>query len=480
MAVAAARPAARVHRQALIVSVASLAGNVSNYVFTVVAARLLVPASFGELSALMAVLVVGIVPAMSVQTGVALYVATVERTSARRSGIGSAVGLGVGLGAAVGVTALACAPVLVALLHLRGAGPALVLPVALTAFPVYGALCGVLQGRQRFGSLALVMGLDTVLRIGGAIVGLVIGRSATAALVGLATGIMLATAAAFVLCGRPWPARPAPALLRGVAHAAYATVGLVVLLNLDVILARNVLSAHASGVYAVGAVLAKAAYWLPQAVALVVLPRLADSAGRGAALRAGVLAVLAIDTPVVLFAALVGPRLLPVIGGAGYRGEVVPLWLFALTGSLLAVAQLLLFSRVASGDVRSILAVWLAIGAEVCLVVGRFHGSVTAVVGSAATVAGLLVLAGAVVEIRSVRVPPFRSGAAGNGDGGSRDAGTDGHQHGGLGDPAVGPALPVPAEPADDRDGGGDTGPAEHEPRHRPRVHLPHERAGDQ
>ncbi len=461
------------HRQALIVSVASLASNASSYVFTVVAARLLVPSSFGELSALMAVLVVGIVPAMSVQTGVALHVAKGRRD------IRPAVGVGALLGAAVGVLALAGAPVLVELLHLRGAGPALVLPVALLAFPVLGALSGVLQGRQRFGTLAVVMGLDTVLRIGGAIVGLLIGRSPTAALVGLATGILLATSAAFVLCQRPWPTRPSNVLLRGVAHAGYATVGLVVLLNLDVILARNVLPAHGSGVYAVGLVFTKAAYWLPQAVAVVVLPRLADQANRRAVLRAGVLAVVAIDAPVVLVAALFGPELLPIVGGAGYRGEPVVLWLFALTGSLLAVAQLLLFSRIASGDVRSILAVWVAVGLEIGLVAWRLDGSVTAVSGAAATVAGLLVLVGAIVEVRSELRPV---GVPGSGDhhSGGGDAGTERDQHGGLGDPPVGPVLPVPAEPARDRDHRRHPGAAEYDVAQRTRVHLPQQRTGEQ
>jgi O-antigen/teichoic acid export membrane protein len=475
MTVAASRPVrpvrpGRAHRQALVVSVASLASNASSYVFTVVAARLLVPASFGELSALMAVLVVGVVPAMSVQTGVALYVASSGGRDRR-----AAVGVGLALGVAVSVLALAGAPVLVGLLHLRGAGPALVLPVALLAFPVLGALSGVLQGRQRFGTLAVVMGLDTVLRIGGAIVGLLIGRSPTAALTGLAAGILLATSAAFVLCGRPWPARPPRTLLRGVAHAGYATVGLVVLLNLDVILARTVLPAHGSGVYAVGLVLTKAAYWLPQAVAVVVLPRLADRANHRSALRAGVLAVVAIDAPVVLVAALFGPELLPLVGGAGYRGEPVVLWLFALTGSLLAVAQLLLFSRIASGDVRSILAVWVAVGLEIGLVTWRLGGSVTAVSGAAATVAGLLVLVGAVVEVRSVRVRPSRDDHSGGGD-----PGADRDQHGGLGDPAVGPVLAVAAEPARDGDDRGDPGTAEHHVAGRARVHLPQQRAGEQ
>jgi O-antigen/teichoic acid export membrane protein len=459
----------RVRRQALIVTVASLGSNASSYLFTVVAARLLVPAAFGELSALMAVLVVGVVPAMSVQTGVALRVAALGRGGGRREQ-GAAVGLGLALGAAVGMLALLAVPVLTVALHLRGPAAALMLPVALVAFPVFGSLSGVLQGRQRFGALALVMGLDTVLRIGGAIAGLVLGRSPAAALAGLAAGALVATSAAYLVCGRPAPARPSGVLLRRVGHAGYATVGLVVLVNLDVILARTALPGHESGVYAVGAVLTKIAYWLPQAVAVILLPRLAHGAGRRAALAGGVLAVVCIDVPVVLGGALFGADLLPLIGGAGYRGEAAPLWLFALTGMLLAVGQLLLYSRLAAGDVRSIAAVWIGVLAEIGLVRWWLGGSVFTVAAAAASVAGFLILAGILVEV----------GGAGHRDGRGGDPGADGGQHGGLGDVPVGPGLAVPAEPPGDGGGGRDAGSAEHDPSHRPRIHLPHQRTSDE
>jgi len=465
-----ARPA-RVRRQALIVSVASLGGNASSYVFTVVAARLLAPTAFGELSALMAVLVVGLVPAMSVQTGVALRVAALGLGSGGgRREQGGAVGFGLALGAGAGALALVAAPVLTALLHLRGPAAALLLPVALTAFPVLGSLSGVLQGRQRFGALALVMGLDAGLRVGGAMTGLVLGRSPAAALAGLSAGVLLATSAAYVLCGRPRPVRPSGVLLRRVGHAGYATVGLVILVNLDVILARTALPGHESGVYAVGAVLTKIGYWLPQAIAVVLLPRLADGAGRRAALARGVLAVASIDALVVLVGALFGADLLPLIGGAGYRGEAAPLWLFALTGTLLAVGQLLLYSRLAAGDVRSIVAVWIGVLAEIGLVRWWLGGSVTTVAAAAASVAGFLVLAGLIVEI----------GGAGHRDRRGGDPGADGGQHGGLSGVPVGPGLPVPRDPAGDGDSGGDAGPAQHDPPQRPRIHLPHQRTGDE
>lgn len=449
---------------------ASLAGNASSYVFTVVAARLLAPAAFGELSALMAVLVVGVVPAMSVQTGVALRVAALGRGGGRQEQ-GGAVGFGLALGATVGTLGLLAAPLLTRLLHLRGPAAALILPVALFAFPVLGSLAGVLQGRQRFGALALVMGLDALLRVGGAIAGLAVGRAPATALAGLAAGVLAAATTAYVLCGRPKPALPSAVLLRRVGHALYATVGLVVLVSLDVILARTTLAGHESGVYAVGAVFAKIAYWLPQAVAVVVLPRLARGAAtRRSTLARGLLAVVCIDAPVVLVAAVFGRDLLPLVGGAGYRGEAVPLWLFALTGSLLAVGQLLLYSRLAAGDVRSVVAVWIAVAAEVALVRWWLGGSVVAVASAAGCAAAFLVLAGVVVEV----------GGAGNRDGRGGDPAADGGEHGGLGDISVGPVLAGAGDPAGDGHPGGDAGAAQHDPRERPRVHLPHQRTGDE
>src|SRR3954470_21232605 len=58
---------------AAMVSVAFLAANGLAYVFTVLAARALVPAAYGELAALMSVLLVCTVPATGVQTAAALF-----------------------------------------------------------------------------------------------------------------------------------------------------------------------------------------------------------------------------------------------------------------------------------------------------------------------------------------------------------------------------------------------------------------------
>ena len=63
-------------------------------------------------------------------------------------------------------------------------------------------------------------------------------------------------------------------------RASGPLLGFVLLLNLDVLLARHHLTAAQAGEYAVAAIFAKVAFWLPQGVGVVLLPRLADAGHR--------------------------------------------------------------------------------------------------------------------------------------------------------------------------------------------------------
>src|SRR5688500_8314473 len=115
-----ARTAPRLLGPAVLVSVAYLATNALAYAFTVLAARVLAPAAFRELAALLAVLLAGAVPATGLQTAAALYLGRDRdgdraRALARLHGTAVVAGLVVVAG---GV--LAAAPV-TALLHLPDA-----------------------------------------------------------------------------------------------------------------------------------------------------------------------------------------------------------------------------------------------------------------------------------------------------------------------------------------------------------------------
>ncbi|WP_260190107.1 lipopolysaccharide biosynthesis protein [Actinophytocola gossypii] len=382
---------------ALLVSVGVAGNQAASYLLNVAAARVLVPADFGELGALLAVLVVGAVPAMGLQTVTALRVA---RGDADR---GRLLSLGLATSAVVtSVTGLA-APLLVGLLHLGSVWPALCVAGSLASITMIGLCYGVLQGSRRFAAMAALLGCEAAGRVGGTVVGLLLFRDATAALTGTAIGAFVVAGIGWVVIGRPRPARHHRGHVGEVLHAAQAMLALVLLVNLDLVLARHHLPAHQAGEYAVGAIVAKAAYWLPQAVAILVLPRLADAAGRRRFVPVALAVCAVLDAVVVLGCALLGPTVVAVVGGDDYADSAIPVWAFAVVGSLLSLVQILLFSRIASADRRSTLLIWGAVAAEVLLVTFWLNDGLSDVVAAAVVATGLLVAAGALVELRSRR-----------------------------------------------------------------------------
>lgn len=381
---------------ALAVTAGVMASNASGYLLTVIAARLLAPAAFGELSALLAVLLVGVVPAMGVQTAVALRVAAHpgEPTT-------PLAGLGFAVAAVVAALAGVAVPLVAHVLHATDTGAVVWLAVALGPLTLNGLWQGLLQGAQRFARYGAFVTGDAVTRVGGALAGLGATGTSGGAMTGIALGATVSTCAGWVVCGRPLPARFGGRRLGEAVHAAQAMLAVVVLINLDLVLARHVLPA-ASGEYAVGAVLSKIAYWLPHAVAVLVLPRLTGS-DRKRAMAAGLAVCAALDGVVVLATVLFGPELFVLVGGQSYVDSVLPLWPFAVTGSLLAPAQILLFGRIADGDRRATLLTWFAVVVETVLVLVWLNDSPGQVIGAAVAATGLLVVAGTFVELRHGR-----------------------------------------------------------------------------
>lgn len=383
-------------RQALAVTAGVMASNASGYLLTVVAARALAPGAFGELGALLAVLLVGAVPAMGVQTVVALRVAGHPDDSRA-----SLTGLGLAVASVVAVLAGVAAPVVVGVLRVHDVLAVVWLACAIGPLTLNGLWHGLLQGHRRFAAFGAFVAAEAGLRVGGALAGLVVSRSTTGTVAGVAVGTAVSAVVGWVVCGRPRPARFPLTRLRDIGHAVQALLAMVVLVNLDLVLARHALPAT-SGEYAVGAVLTKIAYWLPNAVAVMVLPRLAG-AGRGRAVVGALTVCAALDGVVVVGAVLFGPQALLLIGGQSYAHSVLSLWPFAVVGSLLSLAQILLFARIAGHDRRATLLTWLAVAVEIGLVLWWLNDSPREVVSAAVVATGLLVLAGAAVEVRHGR-----------------------------------------------------------------------------
>ena len=208
------------------------------------------------------------------------------------------------------------------------------------------------------------------------------------------------------------PIAPTP-WWREVGTATSGLLGLFLLANVDVLLARHYLDRAAAGRYALGAVVAKIAFWAPQFVVTVIFPRLVGAAdprrllAGSALLITGFGGLLAVGLVLADGLGLV----VPVLGG-GYAGLGPLLPLFAALGTALALVQLLLFEGIATRDRRMGRAVAVALVAEVALVAGPLHGSVAQVAGTALAVALALAAAGWWLLRRRLGRPPAPTPAA--------------------------------------------------------------------
>jgi hypothetical protein len=388
------RPRAAV--PAALVSLALLGVNGLAYVFTVVAARLLAPEAYGELAALLGVMFIGVVPMTGLQTAGAL---TLGRRPGDQRAVLARLHATMLIGAvSVGLLGLLAVGPLVALLHLQGPSTVLWLVAVLVPHTLIGGYDGLLQGTGRYGRLAVVTCLFGLAKTGGGITGLLVGDTPESALMGMALGCTASALVGWVVTGRPGLALGVRPHVVAAARASGALLGLVLLVNLDVLLARHHLSGDLAGEYAVASIFAKVAFWLPQGVSVVLLPRLADPQSRRRMLPLAVGLVASVGALLTAATAVLGERALPLVGGAEYGAALGgATWIFALLGMLLALAQLLLYSGIAAADRVAGVAVWCAVVLEATLVeVMAVEDGLTVltVVGAAVAASVLLVSTG--------------------------------------------------------------------------------------
>jgi hypothetical protein len=392
----------------LAVAVALAAANLLGYGFNLVASRRLGPAGYGAVAALLGLVLIGNVIALALQAVVARRAVRARQDAGASSAMVTGWANHLAWRAGLGLLALGmlASPLVAAWLHLDSPVGAVAVAATLLPLTLIGAQLGVLQGAERFHRLAVLYGIAGLGKVGGGVVGVLADESVSGAMVGTALGAGIAAVAGHQLVNRGTGDRPgerdahAAGAAREVVHAAYALGALFALSNVDVVLARHYLSAHDAGLYAVGAVIAKGCFWLPSFVPVIALPGLADPLRRRAtAIRAFAVVTISAAT-LTLGTYAFGPLVVRMIGGSAYTELSERAWLFAAAGSMLAVAQVLLYSRLATEDRRAIAPMWAAVVLEVSVIALWLHDSPTEIVVVVVCAALSLALAGAVVEAR--------------------------------------------------------------------------------
>jgi O-antigen/teichoic acid export membrane protein len=346
------------------VAVGTIFANALGYLLTVIAARVLGPAEFGAFGALLALVIADSVAALAVQ-------ATTARATARGHAVVPVVRSGLAIALAVGVVLGLISPLLREFLQLSSVVPAVAVAVGIVALTATAPALGIVQGAERFPVLAAMVAGQALLRVAGGLAGMAIEPTAAGALVGIAVGLVVAGIGCWLVARPPlWPTElhTLGASVRSTIASGGMLLGFVLLTNADVFLARHVLPAQQSGLYAAGNVFTKIAFWLPQFVPLVAFPAMTDPHRRKGAVRLGLLAVIGCGAVLIAGVAVMSSLAVAIVAGDQYAALSPWAAWFTALGALLAVAQLLVYAHLASGDRLTTAVVWAILVAYIAIV----------------------------------------------------------------------------------------------------------------
>jgi len=345
------------------VAVAIMAMNVMTYGFTAAVARQVSPSEFGAVTALMGILLVGSVPALGLQAATARRLATCAAAE-RRAVVETARRAAYAIAAAVSAVVLVTAPLLVRLLELDHWLPVLLAALALVPLTVFGAQAGVAQGTPRWGRLAGLYAAVGVGRIGCGTVGALVWPTTSGALLGVLVGALLPWLVGWRLI-HPGVREAGGSTRDFVAETfagSQALLAFFALTNADALLARVIFAPETSGLYAAGLIVAKAALFLPQFVAVVAFPALARD-DHPSARRTAVLAVAGLGVVAAAGCWLLPSLALAFAGGERYVAITDLLPLFAVEGATFALVNMLVYDSLADRSRGAAALLWCVLAA---------------------------------------------------------------------------------------------------------------------
>jgi O-antigen/teichoic acid export membrane protein len=389
-----------------VVAVFTLLASGVNYASNLVFSRLLDPIGFGELTTLLALAVIIVIPTGAAQTVIAERIASHaaagndERVRYLVRHAIAHVGL---IALVIAAVVAAAVPFLQDVLDLRQPGPLIATAVFVFFAFLQPVALGVLQGLERYTAFGAMQLAIAVSRVGLGVPWVIAGGGAGGAIGGQALGV------AVVLAGTAWLTRDlilgrgsgaAKSGLRRrldvrTVSASGAFVAFAVLSNLDLLLAKLFLSPVDVGIYAAIATVGKIVLFLPMAVSVVLVPNAAKThreEGSGAAvLRVAAMAVVGSVLLAAIPMALFPGTVVNLMFGSEYAAAADGVLPIVIAGGALAMVYLLVVYVVAIADRR-----WgwlLALG--VALQVGgiaAFHGSPAEVATVQAIVAVVVLL----------------------------------------------------------------------------------------
>jgi O-antigen/teichoic acid export membrane protein len=389
-------------RQNLILFFGGLVAGIGGFVYHAIAGRVLGPETYGQVAFLIAVYAVGTGPALIIIVVLARYTAMLGARG--DPGVRSLTARTVRLIAIpclffILLTTLFARPIAI-YAHVGSTIPILILGFSIALIWQVAIPRGILQGLQRFTSLSLNLSLELVVRTAVVFWLLKAGYAVSGAMAAVFAGL------AFVFCLGLFSLRDhfrgigQRVRLRVMANfsltASAGIIGVLILYNQDVILAKHFLSDHDAGIYGglnkIGTIL----YFLTLSVSQVLFPRVVEAVakeqhpGRILLSSAGILTGLG-ACALLVFIAVPG-LVVGVLFGPSFRDAIPFVFPVGVIGLALALDNLLVQFFMAVHDRFFVPILAAGVVAEAGLIF-LFHARVGEVVLDVlAALVGLLVL----------------------------------------------------------------------------------------
>jgi len=365
------------------------------YAASVIAARLLVPAEFGAFGAMQGITQIGTPIGLAIQ---AIAARRLVKNSANKHHDLLKFGLEVSI--VVMLATLLISFPLSSIFNIDYL--VLILTIgAIAPFVFISTQLGIAQGKEFYLKLAGIYIVFGIGRSVSAIVGLFVYPELISVGIGFFGGTLLSAIVAHFILGNSkkfWKTDRAEKSVKELWKATQALFALYVLVNIDVLLARVVLTPEESGVYTVGMLVAKIAFFMPQAITVVLFPKMGKN--DSSALRLAVIGTALICAGYVGVCYFGSEFVVNAIGGSGYSELYSEVWLFAIEGALFAILQVLLYGRIAREDTKVSILLWVGSIIATVSVWSIATDTIITVVSSLIGVTFILVIIAAVTELR--------------------------------------------------------------------------------
>jgi O-antigen/teichoic acid export membrane protein len=276
----------RLIRQNLILFFGGLVAGIGGFVYHAIAGRILGPEVYGEVAFLIAFYAVGTGPALILIAVLARYTAMLNARG--DPGVRSLLARTVRLIAIpclffILLTTLFARPI-AAYAHVGSTIPILVLGFAIALIWQVAIPRGILQGLQRFMSLSLNLSLEIVVRTTVVFLLLKAGYAVSGAMTAVFAGLAFVFLLGLFSLRDHFRRQAVRVRLRVMAGfsvtAAIGIIGVLILYNQDVILAKHYLSDHDAGIYGglnkIGTIL----FFLTLSVSQVLFPRVVEAVAK--------------------------------------------------------------------------------------------------------------------------------------------------------------------------------------------------------